>query len=131
MKKTVFLLFAISLMAFTLSAQENQNAKTDSIIFQKMVHDYGTITQSADGNCEFTFINKGKEPLVLNNVSASCGCTVPTWPREPIQPGEKGVIKVKYNTARIGNFNKSVTVNSNAVNSTVVLRIKGNVTPKQ
>jgi len=130
MKKAVFLLLAISLMALTLSAQENQDAKNDSIVFEKLVHDYGTIKQGGDGNTEFVFTNKGESPLVLKNVRSSCGCTVPSWPREPIAPGETGSIKVKYNTARVGSFSKSITVSSNAVNSRVVLRIKGNVKSK-
>ena len=131
MKKSLFLFFAIRFFTLGMHAQNNQSTTTDSLVFEKLLHDYGTITQGADGNCEFTFTNQGEKPLTLSNVRASCGCTVPTWPREPIQPSEKGVIKVKYNTARIGNFNKSITVNSNAANSTVILRIKGNVTVKQ
>ncbi|MDZ7740844.1 MAG: DUF1573 domain-containing protein [Bacteroidota bacterium] len=79
----------------------------------------------------FTFTNKGQKPLVLSNVRASCGCTVPQWPREPVAPGEKGEIKVKYNTNRPGSFNKSITVNSNAANSMVRLRIKGQVVANQ
>ena len=79
---------------------------------------------------EFKFTNEGKTPLILNNVRSSCGCTVPSWTKEPVQPGSGGSIKVVYNTASIGAFNKSVTVNSNAVNSTVLLQIKGNVVQK-
>lgn len=131
MKKSIILILTFAIMTISIHAQENQSAKTDSIVFDEMVHNYGTITQGADGNCEFKFTNKGKAPLVLNNVHASCGCTVPTWPKKPILPGEEGIIKVKYNTARIGNFNKTITVNSNAANSTVILRIKGNVVAKQ
>lgn len=102
----------------------------DSVVFDKMVHDYGTIVQGSDGESEFKFTNKGKTPLLLSNVHASCGCTVPEWPKEPILPGKTSSIKVKYNTNNQGNFNKSITVNSNAINNTVVLQIKGNVTPK-
>lgn len=119
------LLFIITLGAF---AQTNQT--TDSVIFEKTVHDYGTIAQGSDGSCEFTFTNTGKQPLLLTNVKASCGCTVPVWPKEPIAAGETGVIKVQYDTKRVGNFNKSITVSSNAVNSTAVLYIKGNVITK-
>lgn len=118
-------------MTFALQAQEKKAAVADSIIFEKQEHDYGTINKGDNGNCEFSFTNKGKKPLVLGNVRASCGCTVPEWPKEPIEPGKKGVIKVKYNTNTPGTFNKSITVNSNAVNAAVILRIKGNVTAKQ
>ncbi len=115
----------------TPNAQPVQTTSQDSIVFEKIVHDYGTIVQGADGNCEFKFTNNGKTPLVLSNVTASCGCTVPDWPKGPILPGKSSSIKVKYNTALVGAFNKSITVNSNAVNNTVLLQIKGNVTPKQ
>lgn len=118
---------------FTLAsvAQSPQTAEKDSIIFDKLVHDYGTMVQGADGNCEFVFTNKGQKPLILSNVRASCGCTVPSWPQEPILPGNTGTIKVGYNTSIIGGFSKIVTVVSNAANSQVILTIKGNVTPKQ
>mgnify|MGYP005841969959 CR=1 FL=1 len=131
MKKSLFLFLVCGFTTLGLHAQENQPVKTDSIVFNKMVHDYGTITQGADGNCEFKFTNKGKVPLVLNNVRASCGCTVADWPKEPIEPGKSGSIKVKYNTAIMGSFNKSITVNSNAVNSMVRLSIKGTVEAQQ
>ena len=114
----------------TQAAQTTQPTTQDSIVFVKTVHDYGTIVQGSDGGCEFTFTNKGKLPLVLSNVRASCGCTVPSWPKEPIAPGKSGSIKVMYNTNLPGSFNKSITVNSNALNNTVMLQIKGNVTPK-
>ncbi|MFN2396879.1 MAG: DUF1573 domain-containing protein [Bacteroidales bacterium] len=131
MKKALFLLSLLGLMSIGLHAQENPVAKTDSIVFDKMVHDYGTIEQGGDGNCEFTFTNTGKEPLVLTAVRASCGCTLPEWPKEPIASGETGVIKVKYDTRRIGTINKVIRVSSNAVNSNLVLRITGNVVAKQ
>jgi hypothetical protein len=119
------LLFAI---AVNLKAQSQDS--TLVIKFEKTVHDYGTIVQGSDGSYEFKFTNEGKTPLIMNNVRSSCGCTVPSWTREPIQPGSGGSIKVVYNTASIGAFNKSVTVNSNAKNSEVVLMIKGNVVQK-
>lgn len=131
MKKSVFFVFLLSFVTLGLFAQENQNITNDSIVFEKTVHDYGTIAHGGDGNCEFKFTNKGKATLILSNVRASCGCTVPKWPKEPIEPGKEGVIKVKYNTNSPGSFNKSITVNSNAANGTVVLHIKGNVDAKQ
>jgi hypothetical protein len=113
------------------SAQSIQTASQDSIIFDKLEHDYGTIEFGGDGNTVFTFTNKGKVPVVLTNVRASCGCTTPEWPKTPVGPGEKGEIKVKYNTNLPGTFNKSITVTSNAANANVLLRIKGNVKPKE
>jgi hypothetical protein len=103
----------------------------DSIRFEKTIHDYGTITNGADGSCEFKFNNPAKLPLILSNVQASCGCTVADWPKEPILPGISGSIKVKYNTTINGAFNKFITVTSNAINSTVNLQIRGSVKPQQ
>ena len=131
MKNSIFLLFILSLFTFVLQAQENQTVQKDSVIFDKLVHDYGTIEKGDDGDCTFTFTNKGQKPLVLSNVRASCGCTVPQWPREPIAPGEQGEIKVKYNTKTVGSFNKSITVNSNAANSVVRLSVTGQVVAPQ
>jgi len=130
MKRYILTLIVFIVSISLLSARSAPPEKKDSIIFNKLEHDYGTIERGGDGNCEFIFTNKGQTPLVLNNVRASCGCTVPKWPREPIPPGEQGVIKVQYNTRITGAFNKSITVNSNAANSTVRLTIKGQVTKK-
>lgn len=113
----------------TKNKQENPNAP--EINFEKTVHDYGTITKDGNGNSEFIFTNKGQTPILLTKVRSSCGCTVPLWPKEPILPSKTGIIKVKYDTKRIGTFSKSITVISNARNSPVVLKIKGNVISKQ
>lgn len=95
--------------------------------FDKEIHDYGTIDQHGDGSCEFKFTNTGSEPLIISNAKGSCGCTVPEWPRKPIAPGESEVIKVKYDTKRVGPINKSVTITYNGTPPTKVLRIKGTV----
>lgn len=128
MKKTIFALLAFGLMTLGLNAQVDPATTNDSIIFDKVVHDYGTISKGSDGSSAFTFTNKGKSPLILSNVRSSCGCTIPQWPKEPIAPGKTGTIKVKYDTNRVGPINKSITVLSNAANASVVLRIKGTVT---
>lgn len=130
MKNLFLILFATFLYSFNIQAQNNPVGTQDSIVFDKTVYDYGTINQGDDGNCEFKFMNKGGTPLILRNVRASCGCTVADWPKEPILPDNTGIIKVRYNTAIIGSFSKSITVISNAKNSTVVLMIKGNVIPQ-
>ena len=106
------------------------NPNTPEITFENTVHDYGTIAYGEDGTCYFKFTNTGKEPLIIQKPQSSCGCTVPSWPKEPILPGEGDQIKVTYNTKRVGSINKTVTVKSNAKNSTVVLRIKGKVEQK-
>ncbi|MBE0647864.1 MAG: DUF1573 domain-containing protein [Bacteroidales bacterium] len=103
------------------------NPNAPEITFEKTVHDYGTVVKGSNGTCEFTFTNSGKEPLILSKPISSCGCTVPTWPKEPILPGKSDVIKVTYNTNNIGPINKTVTVYSNAETSRVMLSIKGKV----
>ena len=111
--------------------KEATNENGPKIEFESKVVDYGTIENGADGNREFTFTNTGNEPLIISNAKGSCGCTVPTWPRTPIAPGESSVIKVRYATNRTGGFSKTVTLTTNAVNeSRVVLKIKGTVLPK-
>ncbi len=132
MKNSLLVLVMVFFASLSMQAQVvNPTTAQDSIVFEKMVHDYGTIVQGSDGNCEFKFVNKGKTPIILNDVRASCGCTTPEWTRTPVAPGEKGSIKVAYNTNNVGAFSKSVTVNSNAKNTPVVLVIKGVVTAKQ
>jgi hypothetical protein len=98
------------------------------MVFANEVIDYGTISQNADGKREFVFTNNGNAPLVITNAQGSCGCTVPSTPKEPILPGSKGTIGVKYDTSRPGTFTKTVTISSNAAGQpTKVLTIKGNV----
>ena len=101
------------------------NPNAPEIAFESEIHDYGTIKQGAEGGCEFKFKNTGKEPLIISNARGSCGCTVPTWPKEPIMKGQTGIIKVHYDTKRVGAFTKTVTLNSNAKTDTRVLTIKG------
>lgn len=131
--KKVLLTFGMMFLAvvlFTVKAQDSSPAQIGGaeISFEKETHDYGKIKQHANGECEFTFKNTGTDPLLISNARGSCGCTVPTWPREPIAPGKSATIKVKYDTKRIGAINKSVTIQSNAVNSpTKIIRIKGEV----
>jgi len=109
---------------------QNDNPNAPEITFDKLVHDYGTIEQHADGNGEFTFTNNGKEPLILSNVRSSWGCTIPAWPRQPVLPGQSDVIKVKYDTKKVGTINKSIHVYSNAKTSPVTLKVKGKILAK-
>ena len=119
---------ATTISTSTVTAQEVSNGAQISL--DKETHDYGTIKNGANGTCTFEFKNTGNAPLILSNAKGSCGCTVPTWPKEPIAPGATGVISVKYDTKRQGAINKSVTITSNATNEpNKVIRIKGNVLP--
>lgn len=100
------------------------------MVFENETIDYGTIKHNADGNRKFVLVNNGNQPLVISSASGSCGCTVPSAPKEPIAPGAKAFIDVKYATDRVGPFTKTVTVNSNAVQGvSKVLTIKGEVLP--
>ena len=138
MKKIVILsLLVLGTMA--ANAQETtktikkvaaKSAKVEGagMVFVTETIDYGTIAHNSDGQREFVFTNNGNAPLIITNAQGSCGCTVPTSPKEPIAPGAKGVIGVKYATDRVGPFTKTVTLSSNAAGQpTKVLTIKGNV----
>ena len=129
--KKLFLLSLVAVLTFGVAkAQDAQpeNVSGAKISFTEMEHNYGTIQKGGDGACEFKFTNTGNEPLILSNVKASCGCTVPIWPKEPVMPGKSQTIQVKDNTNNVGGFNKTITVTSNAVdNPRLVLKIKGTV----
>jgi len=97
------------------------------ILFETETMDYGTIAKNADGKREFVFTNNGNKPLIISSAQGSCGCTVPTYPKEPIMPGAKAVIGVKYDTTRVGAFTKTVTLTTNAAEPSKILTIKGTV----
>ncbi len=125
------LLTVVIVALLSLEGISAQQAKP-VISFNKTVHDYGTIAEDQGTvNYTFEFTNTGGQPLVVHNVQASCGCTTPEWSRNPIPPGGKGTVKVTFDPRnRPGNFNKPVTVSSNAQTPSVLLRITGNVTSK-
>ena len=138
--KKFALICLFATMAYIAGAQDVEKKEVPAngakIRFEEMEHQYGTIQKGGNGDCQFTFWNDGNEPLILQNVKASCGCTTPKYTQKPVMPGQIGVIDVHYNTNNVGGFSKTVTVTSNAVdNPRVVLRIKGNVkqdaTPQQ
>ncbi len=134
MKKTILSIGLMLCVAIGANAQETTtpnavNPNAAKFKFESEVVDYGTIEHNADGNREFKFTNIGKEPLIISNAVGSCGCTTPNWPKEPIKPGATGVIKVKYATDRVGAFEKTITLTSNAETPTKVIKIKGVVNP--
>lgn len=100
--------------------------------FESDKHDFGMIDEGLQAVHEFTFTNTGNAPVILSDVRASCGCTTPSWTKEPIAPGAKGSIKASYNSeGRPGNFTKSITITSNAIEPSKVVYIKGIVDPKK
>ncbi len=138
MKKILLSVSALFLIGM-VNAQTTQTTQTTGTVieqekteisFVSLEHNYGTIEYDANGTCVFEFTNTGKVALTLNNVQASCGCTAPEWSKEPIKPGEKGKIAVKYNTKLPGTFQKTIRVFSNSTVSPVVLTIKGEVKPQ-
>ena len=98
----------------------------ENLAFKTDTHDFGNVQESGDIEFDFEFKNTGKEPIILSAVTASCGCTAPSWSKEPVLPKKSSVIKAVYHTqGRVGPFNKAITVVSNA--GTKVLTIKGTV----
>lgn len=98
------------------------------ITFDTTLFDFGTIPYAGNGSCSFTFTNSGYAPLIIESFRTSCGCLVPYWDQEPVLPGQKGKVRLKYDTRRAGPFQKTATLLSNATNAPMVLlRIKGTV----
>lgn len=146
MKKLV-LIAAVCAFAFTVNAQTPAQkpapkpapastgtsapapapAKDPGWKFDKLEHDYGTIPKGAEPYCEFRLTNTSKEPLVIASAVGSCGCTVPEYPKEPIAPGATVIIKVRYDTQRLGHFEKQVTVNFAGQSVPAILKIHGTV----
>lgn len=100
------------------------------MVFETETVDYGNVEHNANGAREFVLTNNGNKPLIITSAVGSCGCTVPSFPKDPIAPGAKAVIGVKYATDRVGPISKSITITSNAVGQeSKVVYIKGNVLP--
>lgn len=116
-----------------IAKKEVKTAKVDGagMLFETETINYGTVAYDSDGTREFVFVNNGNKPLTIESTIGSCGCTTPETPKGAIQPGQKGIIKVHYDTKRGGQaFTKNVTVKSNAVGQeTKVLTITGSVLP--
>lgn len=110
----------------TATAAATTTLTADNMSFVADNHDFGDVQEGPTADYEFTFKNTGKEPIIIQRVQPSCGCTTPSYSKEPIAPGKTGTIKASYNTSgRPGQFTKTLTVVSNA--GTKVLTIKGTV----
>ncbi|TZF82558.1 DUF1573 domain-containing protein [Pedobacter sp. BS3] len=139
MKKIILIAFAAVAIAACNSEKRNGSASdstaavTDSVNapvlkFEETNYEFGVIKQGEKVTHEFKFTNAGKSPLVISAAQASCGCTVPEYPKEPIAPGADGVIKVVFNSAgKSGKQTKSITITSNAVPATSVVYLNGEV----
>jgi hypothetical protein len=122
-------LLTISVSSCGQGVNEPKKAAADTaeMIFNETDHNFGVIDFKGNGTFEFIFKNTGKVPLIISNVQSSCGCTVPSWDKEPILTKKTGKIIVKYDTERIGPFIKSIKVFSNSKNSPVEIMIRGEV----
>lgn len=133
MKNTLSLIVAVlflgQLAAQTAPATNAAPMKTSGphLEWESTVIDYGEIKKGGDPLRKAVFTNTGTEPLIIKSARGSCGCTVPTWPKEPIMPGEKGVIEIRYDTQRVGPINKSVSVTTNESETETRVTIKGNI----
>jgi hypothetical protein len=126
---SLFALIVVAIVVQGCSNSPEEKAKNhgQEIWFEEYMHDYGVIERDGDGTWSFVFKNVGEKSFVINRVRSTCGCTVPEWPREPIEPEASGEITVIYDTKKTGTFLKSVIVYSTAANSPVKLQIKGKV----
>lgn len=134
MKKLLFMLFFLNacVLVYSQTSESNQTLKP-IIKFSETSHDFGNINET-DGKVNYSFevTNIGKADLLITNVHTSCGCAASDWSKIPIEPREKGFVKVTFNPEnRPGNFNKSITVNNNSNESPILLSIKGNVVRSQ
>lgn len=136
MKKSIiatFISFA-SFMVLNASVQvtptfpsTKNNPGLAEIVFGKETHEFGIIPYKIPASYNFVFKNTGNDPLIISKVFASNGTVTADWSKEPILPGKKGYVKVTYNAASVGPFNRHVTVESNAKKSQVVLTVTGEV----
>jgi hypothetical protein len=124
MKKIIFLASFFMVLGLTANAQQADTTVT----FAKTIHDFGEIAQNAGPQTHtFEFTNTGDTPVIIQNVSASCGCTTPGWTKEPIAPGEKGEVKATYSPSGLSPFDKTLSVYTTGNPSFIVLHIKGQV----
>jgi hypothetical protein len=123
--KKVLAILAFALVGTFYASAQSQNGPV--MTFENTTVDYGTIDKGAEPLRKFKFTNTGNEPLIIKTAKGSCGCTVPTYPKEPIMPGESNVIEVRYDTQRPGAFTKTITLTTNEATETRMLTIKGDV----
>lgn len=103
-------------------------AETAAMTFEETAYDFGTIQEGDLVKHTFSFTNTGKVPLIIQNATAQCGCTVPDWTRTPIAPGEKGEIRVEFNSkGKVGVQNKAVSITANTQPEVTQVTIKGTV----
>lgn len=114
-----------------VKAEEEMMGKLPKVSFDKTTHDFGTITAGDVVETEFVVTNTGESDLIISDAKASCGCTIPEYPKQPVKPGESAPIKVSFNSAgKSGMQNKTVTLTTNTEKGQETFDIKANVNPK-
>lgn len=108
-------------------ATQSEIVEGPVMTFDDLIVDYGAIVQHSEPLRVAKFTNTGTEPLVIKNARGSCGCTVPTWPKQPIMPGESAELEIRYDTKRTGSINKTVTITTNQAGDPIVLKVKGKI----
>ena len=121
-------IFYIILVTLLISCAETNIQNKDAVIeFKEHEFNFKQLSFKEDAAYFFEFSNPGNSPLIIQNVNTTCGCTVPEWPKNPINPSETGEIKIKYDTSHPGSFSKTIKVFYNGKDSPVQLTIKGSV----
>ncbi|MFN3758058.1 MAG: DUF1573 domain-containing protein [Algoriphagus aquaeductus] len=129
--KKLAILFSFFAFALVMRAHAQEAGSGAVISFKETSVDFGDIVQGQKVEHTFVLTNTGKEPLIISNVAATCGCTVPSWPKEPIAPGKSGEIKVSFNsTGKMGKQNSIVRIYSNATEPIEKVSLISNVLPK-
>jgi hypothetical protein len=123
--KRIMILCAVLIGFTTMTAMQTDNKA--EFKFEKETYDFGKIPQGKPVTAELKFTNTGEEPLIISAVEPTCGCTVADYTKTPVKKGASGSIKLTYNAAAPGAFNKAVTVKSNARTPVKYLYIKGEV----
>lgn len=121
------------LASVVMTAALTVSAAKPTLEIEPKVHNFGVINENGGSvTAEFTLTNTGDKPIIIKDAKASCGCTRPSYPKAPIRPGETATLKVAYSPAgRPGEFDKTITIRSNAKNSKVTVRITGTVIPEE
>ncbi len=115
----------------TSAAAPVDSANAPVLKFEEEIHNFGAVKEGDKVDYAFKFTNTGKSPLLISNASATCGCTVPEWPKTPIKPNESSEIKVTFNSAgKNGIQDKLITVTANTVPAQTVVHLAGEVVKK-
>jgi len=142
MKKIIMMLATVSLLSACNQGNSTQNASAATektavgngpvLKFDKEVYDFGKIKAGDKVSYSYSFINTGKSPLIITDAVASCGCTIPSWPKKPINPGEKSAIAVIFNSAgKSGLIDKQITITANTAPAQTLVHLIGEVETKK